>query len=64
MDITRNWRLKTSRSQLMATRCPATGEVILPQQSGTLTPRHDEPYTFENEPRATATASAYAHAAR
>ena len=64
MDITRNWRLKTSRSQLMATRCPATGEVILPQQSGTLTPPSDESYTFENEPRAATAESAYAHAAR
>ncbi|MBN1681522.1 MAG: hypothetical protein JW966_14675 [Anaerolineae bacterium] len=32
MDITRNWRLKTSRSQLLAARCP-NGTVILPQQT-------------------------------
>lgn len=33
MDITRNWRLKISRSQLLATRCPHTGAVMLPQQT-------------------------------
>jgi len=33
MDITRNWRLKTSRSQLLASRCPVTGEVVLPQHA-------------------------------
>ena len=32
MDITRNWRLKTSRSQLLATRRP-NGAIALPQQS-------------------------------
>jgi len=33
MDITRNWRLKTSRSQLLAARRP-DGTIIIPQQSG------------------------------
>ena len=46
MDITRNWRLKTSRSQLIATRCPATGAVILPQQNGAAAKDVDL-YTFE-----------------
>lgn len=32
MDITRNWRLKMSRSQLLAARRP-DGSVILPQQT-------------------------------
>ena len=36
MDITRNWRLKTNRSQLLATRCPTTGEIRLPQQTASL----------------------------
>jgi len=47
MDITRNWRLKTSRSQLLATRCPATGAVLLPQQSGSTTYPSGEIYVFE-----------------
>jgi len=51
MDITRNWRLKSSRSHLLATRCPTTGAVILPQQS---TAAHQaaqslDVYTFEVE---------------
>ena len=46
MDITRNWRLKTSRSQLIATRCPETGVVILPQQNG-VAPKNVDLYTFE-----------------
>ncbi len=44
MDITRNWRLKTSRSQLMATRDPQTGAVILPGQTP---PREVAIYTFD-----------------
>jgi uncharacterized OB-fold protein len=48
MDITRNWRLKTSRSQLIATRCPETGAVILPQQNGSAAKEVDL-YTFEND---------------
>jgi hypothetical protein len=43
MDITRNWRLKTSRSQLLATRCPETGAVMLPQQTSLAVQRA---YTF------------------
>ncbi|HML22641.1 MAG TPA: hypothetical protein PKD09_13395 [Aggregatilinea sp.] len=33
MDITRNWRLKMTRGQMFAARCPETGTVILPQQT-------------------------------
>jgi len=44
MDITRNWRLKTSRSQLMATRDPQTGAVMLPQQTP---PREVAIFTFD-----------------
>jgi hypothetical protein len=48
MDITRNWRLKTSRSQLIATRCPITGEIVLPQQNG-VAALDAERYSFEVE---------------
>jgi hypothetical protein len=34
MDITRHWRLKTSRSQILAARCPVTGAWVLAQQGG------------------------------
>lgn len=46
MDITRNWRLKMNRSQLIATYCPETGAVILPQQNGAVAPDVDL-FTFE-----------------
>ena len=66
MDITRNWRLKTNRSQLLATRCPTTGEVRLPQQTASLA-EDVEIYTFETEQRQTAVTEglvSYAKAAR
>lgn len=47
MDITRNWRLKTSRSQLLAARRP-NGMIALPQQPS----QPAQPvalYTFEAE---------------
>jgi hypothetical protein len=48
MDITRNWRLKTTRTQLLATRCPVTGEILLPKHSGA--PAQDVTlYDFETE---------------
>jgi len=50
MDITRNWRLKSTRSQLLATRCPTTGEVRLPQQTASLAV-DVEPYVFESDAR-------------
>ena len=50
MDITRNWRLKTNRSHLLATRCPTTGEVRLPQQTVSLA-EDVEIYTFETGER-------------
>jgi hypothetical protein len=67
MDITRNWRLKTNRSQLLATRCPITGEVRLPQH--TLSLAGDvEIYQFEIEERPAQSmvegAVSYAKAAR
>ncbi len=45
MDITRNWRLKQTRSKLLATRCPATGAVMLPQQTPSNT-RPQDVYVF------------------
>lgn len=47
MDITRNWRLKTSRSQLLATRNPVSGAVMLPGQNRTAAEFQPERYTFE-----------------
>ena len=67
MDITRNWRLKTSRSQLLATRCPATGAILLPQQTGSTTRTDGEIYVFETEPRLSVASQGeldYARAAR
>lgn len=61
MDITRNWRLKTSRSQLLAARDPETGNIILPQQTIQTAPV--KTYAFETEePRASE--ATYAAAAR
>lgn len=45
MDITRNWRLKQTRTQLLATRCPETGAVMLPQQTASNT-RAQDVYVF------------------
>ncbi len=49
MDITRNWRLKSSRAHLFAARCPDTGAVILPQQTSFAAHAAQalEVYTFE-----------------
>ncbi len=50
MDITRNWRLKISRSHLLAARNPETGAVLLPHQSGSTVQRtQDEVYVFAPE---------------
>lgn len=49
MDITRNWRLKISRSQLLATRCPHTGAVMLPQQNSPATRQNITRYEFPIE---------------
>lgn len=48
MDITRHWRLHSARSQLLATRNPTTGEVVLSQQTATIA-IDIEPYNFEIE---------------
>jgi hypothetical protein len=47
MDITRNWRLKISRSHLLAARNPETGAILLPHQTAQQT--QDEVYTFAVE---------------
>lgn len=51
MDITRNWRLKSSRAHLFAARCPDTGAVILPQQTSFAAHAAQalEVYTFAEE---------------
>jgi len=47
MDITRNWRLKMSRRQLLATRNPETGAVMLPQQTESATKQINDVFVFE-----------------
>lgn len=47
MDITRNWRLKLSRRELLATRHPETGAIMLPQQTQSTTRRANDIYVFE-----------------
>jgi hypothetical protein len=66
MDITRNWRLKTSRSQLLATRCPVTGAVVLAQQTGIASTQQDEIYVFDTpvQTRVADVETDYAKAAR
>ncbi len=64
MDITRNWRLKMSRSQLLATRDPETGAVMLPQQTGTVHSASSV-YAFDLDPAPARPAEVdYAQAAR
>ena len=48
MDITRNWRLKISRSRMLATRCPETGMVVLPQQTASALRQDVKPYVFSH----------------
>ncbi|GAB4425347.1 MAG: hypothetical protein Kow00106_21980 [Anaerolineae bacterium] len=52
MDITRNWRLKINRSQLLATRCPHTGAVMLPQQTPSAVEHNVMRYEFPIEENA------------
>jgi hypothetical protein len=64
MDITRHWRLKSARSQMLATRRP-NGEVVLPMQPA----QAAQPvglYVFDTERELLPLSadSAYAHAAR
>jgi len=48
MDITRNWRLKISRSRLIASRNPETGGILLPHQSVYAGKNDTEIYDFGN----------------
>lgn len=64
MDITRNWRLKTSRSQLLATRCPVTGEVMLPGQQKPAAAQAVYTYEHDDNSQVTDTTARYAQAAR
>ena len=65
MDITRNWRLKMSRNQLLATRNPETGAVMLPQHTeSAAVPQHDV-YVFQPvQSRASSDEVEYVRAAR
>jgi len=65
MDITRHWRLKTTRVQLLASRCPTSGAVLLPQ-SGAAAHDNGEVYLFAQaeQPRFEAEDASYARAAR
>ncbi len=47
MDITRNWRLKMSRRELLATRNPETGAIMLPQQTQSAAQSPQDVYVFE-----------------
>lgn len=65
MDITRNWRLKMSRRELLATRNPETGAVMLPQQTESATKQNNDVFVFEPMmARAEEDDVAYARAAR
>lgn len=64
MDITRNWRLKTSRSQLLASR-RSNGDIVLPAHSA----RAAQPVTayafdLERDVLPLGADEEYAHAAR
>lgn len=47
MDITRNWRLKLTRRELLATRHPETGAIMLPQHTQSTTQQANDVYVFE-----------------
>lgn len=47
MDITRNWRLKLSRRELLATRHPETGAVMLAQQTPSAIQPQPAVYEFQ-----------------
>jgi hypothetical protein len=47
MDISRHWRLKTSRSQMVAVRCPASGELVRAEQTGLPASQPLEAYRFD-----------------
>lgn len=65
MDITRNWRLKLSRRELLATRHPETGAIMLPQQTHSTTRQANDAYVFEPLPiRLTEDDVEYVRAAR
>ncbi len=64
MDITRNWRLKSSRSQLLAAR-RANGDVMLPNHSAHAV-QPVTPYAFDlqGDVMPLSADEEYAHAAR
>ena len=62
MDITRNWRLKSTRSRLLATRDPYTGAVMLPQHTASAVVAAQDVYRFEASARRPQSENAYEHA--
>jgi len=48
-DITRHWRLKTARNQILATECPETGKVVIASSSLSTYQPKKEGYVFEPE---------------
>ncbi len=64
MDITRNWRLKTTRSRLLATRDPLSGAVMLPQHTASAVVAAQDVYRFESAPERSESQGAYARALR
>jgi hypothetical protein len=47
MDISRHWRLKTSRSQLLAVRCPGCGTLVRAEQTGLAAAQPIAVYRFD-----------------
>jgi hypothetical protein len=64
MDITRNWRLKMARSQLLGVRSPTTGTIILPHQTGSARCPAQEIYHFETAAEDSSPVCGYAEAVR
>ncbi len=65
MDITRNWRLKLSRRELLATRHKETGAIILAQQTPSAIQPQPAVYQFQPvQDRVEQDAAEYVHAAR
>ena len=64
MDITRNWRLKTTRSRLLATRDPETGAVMLPQHTASAVVVAQDVYRFDASPLRSQGEAAYERALR
>ena len=62
MDITRNWRLKSTRNRLLATRDPYTGAVMLPQHTASAVAAAQDVYRFDTAAQRPQDEHAYEHA--